>query len=287
MSYDHALFQAPFTQGFEDPYVFNSGWGSANYDNNNTAFVYSNQGAHAGTGCAVLNNYYATVDRDVDEVVSPGYDLTQLAAAQRTLTFDYSWASTAQSFALLTADSMNVFASTDCGVTWSNIYKKGTHSGTSVLLNAGSINGYFTPTNAQLWWKQVSIPLSNVLIKPNVMFRFQVLGAVGGNNFYIDNINIGTPLTAIEDLSAVSDISIFPNPTHGDASLNLNLSKGGNIAVKVYDMQGKEAMNVFEGWLNAGETQLTIDGSSKLSSGVYTVNGKAGESVIQKKLVIQ
>ncbi len=287
VSYDHALFQAPFTQGFEDPYVFNSGWGSANYDNNNTAFTYSNQGAHAGTGCAVLNNYYATVDRDVDEVVSPGYDLTQLTTTQRILTFDYSWASTAQSFALHTADSMNVFASTDCGVTWSNIYKKGTHSGTAVLLNAGSINGYFTPTNAQLWWKQVSIPLSNVLIKPNVMFRFQVMSSVGGNNFYIDNINIGTPLTAIEDLSSVSVISIFPNPTHGDALLNLNLSKAGNISVKVYDMQGKEAMNVFEGWLNAGETQLTIDGSSKLSSGVYTVNGKAGESVIQKKLVIQ
>lgn len=288
VSYDHALFQAPFTQGFEDPFVFSTGWGSANYDNNNTAFVYSNQGAHAGTGCAMLNNYYANTDHDIDEIITPGYDLTTLtSSAQKVLTFDYSWASASPSFAIHTADSMNVFASTDCGVTWSNIYKKGTHSGTAVLLNAGSITGYFTPTNAQLWWKQVSITLSNVLIKPNVMFRIQVQSAVEGNNFYIDNINIGTSLTAVEDLSAVSEISIFPNPTHGDASLNLDLSKAGNIAVKVYDIQGKEVMNVFDGWLNAGESQLTIESSSKLTSGVYVVNVKAGESVIQKKLVIQ
>ncbi len=288
VSYDHALFQAPFTQDFESPYVFSSsGWGAANYDNNNTTFAYSNQGAHAGTGCAKLNNYFADADHDIDEIVSPGYDLTQLTTAQKTLTFDYSWASTAQSFALHTADSMNVFASTDCGVTWSNIYKKGTHSGTAVLLNAGSITGSFTPTNSQVWWKQVSITLSNVLIKPNVMFRFQILSSVGGNNFYIDNINIGTPTTAIEDLSSVSDISIFPNPTHGDATLTLDLSKAGNLSVKVYDIQGKEVMNVFEGWLNAGEAQMTIEGSSKLSTGVYIVNVKAGESVIQKKLVIQ
>ncbi len=288
VSYDHALFQAPFTQDFESPYVFSSsGWGAANYDNNNTTFAYSNQGAHAGTGCAKLNNYYADADHDIDEIVSPGYDLSQLTTAQKTLTFDYSWASTAQSFALHTADSMNVFASTDCGVNWSNIYKKGTHSGTAVLINAGSITGSFTPTNAQVWWKQVSIPLSNVLIKPNVMFRFQVMSSVGGNNFYIDNINIGTPTTAIEDLSSVSDISIFPNPTHGDATLNLDLSKAGNLSVKVYDIQGKEVMNVFDGWLNAGEAQMTIEGSSKLSTGVYIVNVKAGESVIQKKLVIQ
>ncbi|MCX6200446.1 MAG: M43 family zinc metalloprotease [Bacteroidetes bacterium] len=287
VSYDHALFQAPFTQDFEDPYVFSSGWASANYDNNGTAFSYSNQGAHAGTGCGVLNNYFANADHDIDEIVSPGYDLSQLPTTQRTLTFDYSWASASQSFALHTADSMNVFASTDCGVTWSNIYKKGTHSGTATLLNAGSITGYFTPTNAQLWWKQVSINLAAVLIKPNVMFRFQVLSAVGGNNFYIDNINIGSQATAIEDLSSVSEISIFPNPSRGDATLNLDLSKAGNLSVKVYDIQGKEVMNIFEGWLNAGEEQMTIEGSSKLSAGVYIVNVKAGDSVIQRKLVIQ
>ncbi len=287
VSYDHALYQAPFTQGFEDPFAFSVGWGSANYDNNGTAFAYSNQGAHAGTGCAMLNNYFANADHDIDEIVSPGYDLSQLPTTQRTLTFDYSWASASQTFALPTPDSMNVYASTDCGVTWSNVYKKGTHNGTATLLNAGSITGYFTPSNAQLWWKQVSINLPTLLIKPNVMFRFQIMSAVGGNNFYIDNINIGALPTAIENLSSVNNVSIFPNPTHGDATLHLDLAKSGNLVVNVFNIQGKEVMNVFDGWLNAGDAQLSIEGSAKLSSGVYIVNVKAGESVIQQKLVIQ
>ena len=52
-------------------------------------------------------------------------------------------------------------------------------------------------------------------------------------------------------------------------------------------MTGKQALTIFEGWMNEGETQLNIEGSSKLSTGVYIVNVKAGESVIQRKLVIQ
>lgn len=287
VSYDNAQFQAPFTQGFEDPYVFSSLWGAANWDDNNTAFTRVNYGTHTGNGVAMLNNYYARNDHDIDEIVTPGFDLTTLSTSQMNLSFQYSWASASQYFQLHLADSMNVFASTDCGATWSNIYKKGTHSSSASLLGAGSVTGFYIPGSGQSYWKQVSIALAPVLKKPNVMFRFQVFSSVGGNNFYIDDINIGSAATAIEDLSSVTDLSIYPNPTHGDATLNLELAKSGNLSVKVYDIAGHEAMKVFEGWMNEGDTQLTIEGSSKLSAGVYIVNVKAGESVIQKKLVIQ
>ena len=121
---------------------------------------------------------------------------------------------------------------------------------------------------------------------PNVRFKFRVYSSVRGNNFYLDDINIGNLSTGIEDISVVNNATIFPNPTEGDATLNLSLATAGKVSVNVVDITGKEVAKVFEGILNDGDSQLPIHGSQLLAAGIYVVNIKAGESVVQKKLVI-
>jgi hypothetical protein len=182
---------------------------------------------------------------------------------------------------------MEVLASVNCGLSWNNIYKKGTHSGDATLLNAGSVQGFFIPTQADAWWKQVKINLSNAYKQPNVRFKFRIYSSSHGNNFYLDDVNIGTAITGIDELTAVNDVSIYPNPTEGDATLNLSLATPGKVNVNLLDITGKEVAKVFEGNLNGGDSQLPIHGSSLLSSGLYIVNIKAGSSVIQKKLVVK
>ena len=88
-------------------------------------------------------------------------------------------------------------------------------------------------------------------------------------------------------MSSVSDVNIFPNPTEGDATLSLSLATAGKVSVDVLDVTGKEVTKVFEGTLNNGDSQLAIHGSQLLSSGVYIVNVKAGDTVVQRKLVIK
>jgi len=285
---DMASYQAPFAQGFEETNVLdNNEWVAANYDENYNGFKQVNYASHSGTGSVQLNNYYAHADRDIDEVVSPGFDLSNLSTAQMQLSFYYSWASASTDFSDFLADSMEVYATVNCGTTWNSIYKKGTHSGSATLLNAGSVQGFFVPTQSDAWWKNVKINLANTYKQPNVRFKFRVYSAVRGNNFYLDDVNIGAAVTGVENLSTVNDVSIFPNPTEGNATLNLSLASAGKVSVNVVDITGKVVLNVFEGTLNDGESQLPINGSSLLASGVYVVNVKAGDSVIQKKLVIK
>ena len=39
----------------------------------------------------------------------------------------------------------------------------------------------------------------------------------GGNNLYIDNINLGSNITGISETETqISDLLIYPNPTNGD-----------------------------------------------------------------------
>ncbi|MDB5284517.1 MAG: hypothetical protein JWO06_3592, partial [Bacteroidota bacterium] len=196
---DQPSYQAPFFEGFEDPNVFSTDWAEINYDENVTQFKQVNIGSHTGNGSAELNNYNSIADHDIDEIVSPGIDLTALSNDQMQLSFYYSLASFNQYFTDL-QDSLVVYSTTNCGVTWNPIYMTG---GTTAV-NAGYVQPYFVPTQSPSYWKHVVINLDTRNARPsNVRYKFQVFSAVNGNNFYIDDINIGNSVTGIKEASAV------------------------------------------------------------------------------------
>ncbi len=299
---DQPTYVAPYYEGFEDPNIFNKNtWASVNYEENNVAdnnvtwFKQVSSASHTGTGSAQLNNWNAVATHDIDEIVSPGFDLIPLTTPQMTLSFYYSIATAAQftQFLGIPPDSMVVYASANCSENWQPIYTNGS---ASTFINAGTVTSAFTPSSANQW-KQVTINLSPSLRQLNVRFKFRVfttLGGVngvtgGGNNFYIDDINIGNAVvpTEVKTISALGNVNLYPNPTGGDATLELNLLHAGNVSVKLYDLTGKVVMTCYNGWMNNGETRVMIEGSNHLSRGVYIVNVVADESVEQLKLIVQ
>lgn len=288
VGYDIAQAVAPYYEGFDDPKVFNEdNWISVNYeannkyDNNITWFTQQSAGYRDGGGAAMLNNYDARANWDVDEMISPGIDLTQLTSSQMNLSFYYSGATANASYSGL-IDSFSVQVSTNCGQTWAQIYKMGG----SKLENAGYVDGRFVPTTNAGYWQKVTIPISSTYSKPDVLFKFQAFTSIEGNNLYIDDINIGDDATAISDISDITSANIFPNPSDGNCTLDVILANAGKVNIKVFNMDGQEVAQVFNGNMNEGETQLSIDGSS-LAGGIYLVSIQAGKSVMQKKLVIK
>jgi len=292
-----ASINAPYYQGFEDPNVFNeNGWASINYDANNTYddnitwFRQTNSASHTGSGCVELNNYYAHANYDIDQIVSPAINLSLLPSTDLKLSFYYSFATANQYLGQIT-DSIVVYASTNCGSSWASISnpEKLGSSGTNSVINAGYVPAEFTPGNSQGYWKQVVCTIPPSYQTANTHFMIQAFTTIHGNNLFIDDINIGNaPVpTNIEHLSSVSSAELFPNPTTGDATLNLELGNAGNVVVKVYDIAGQAVINAFDGWMNSGENNIAIQGYSRLAHGVYIVNIVAGESVIQKKLLVQ
>ncbi len=110
----------------------------------------------------------------------------------RTTRYDFSSSTTAKMFFDVAycrksnatfSDTLVVYASTDCGQTWNQIYSKGG----STLATAPNQNGTFTPTSAQ--WRTDTVYLNSYVGQPGVMFAFQNRN-YNGNNLYLDNINI-------------------------------------------------------------------------------------------------
>jgi hypothetical protein len=280
---NNALYQAPFIETFEDEYSSNNDWASVNYDNNLTRFKWFNSAAHTGSSSMQLNNFYSRAEHDIDELISPGFDLSNITPANMKLSFYYSLASSNTNFNVDQPDSLVVYATTNCGNTWTAIYKNGATS----LINAGSKESYFVPTSEQAYWKYVRVNLNNSYIQPNVRFRFQVFSAVRGNNFYIDDINLGSAIVSgVEDINGVVDIKLFPNPSTGNAYLNMFLEQNREVTVKLFDVTGKEVLQVFDGMLNSGANQIMVP-SAGLASGIYVVNIISNGVSVQKKFVHQ
>lgn len=299
VSQSTATINAPFYEGFEDPNVFNENtWASINYDANNTLdgnitwFTQTTNTSRTGTGCIKLNNYDAHANYDIDEVVSPGVNLSSLSSSNLKISFYYSFA-TANQYIGNVRDTLAVFASNNCGNSWfmiSGAQKLGSTS-PNVVVNAGYVPGAFTPTTDGSNWKQVVCTIPVAYQTANTRFKIQARTTIHGNNLYIDDINIGNapePFSVgVTPVSSISAVNLYPNPTTGDAILNLQLAQAGKVSVKVYDISGQAVINSFDGWMNSGANEVDINGYSHLSYGVYIVSIVAGESVIQKKLIVQ
>jgi PKD repeat protein len=294
VSAHQAQHLAPYFEGFEDPNIFNENeWVSVNYDagnaydNNITWFTQVNYGAHSGNGAAMLNNYYAHANRDIDEIISPGIDLTHLTSNQLNLSFYYSLASNNTDFVGL-PDSMVVYASDNCGQNWQMLYTSGSRTN---IANAGYYNGFYIPQNSDLeYWKKVSISIPGTFASSHyVIFKFREFTAVNGNNLFIDDINIGDSAVAAaitETSGDINSLALYPNPGNGIAILSLALARDEKVIVKLYDVTGKEVLDAFEGSMNEGANQIDINGSA-LAAGIYVVSIKAGDAIVQKKLVIK
>jgi len=264
---DYALYQAPFLEDFEDKAIVDLGWASLNYDNNRTSFKWYNRASHTGMACMQLNNFYSRAIHDVDEIISPGFDLTGVPSSNMKLSFYYSMASSNTNFNIDQDDSLVVYATTNCGSSWTAIYK----SGTTDLINAGSVESYFIPTSEQVYWKYVRINLNNAYMQPNVRFRFQVFSSVRGNNFYIDDINVGNlVVSGVDELTQLKDVRLFPNPTTDVSSLTFYSDNEQYSTIDLFDMSGKKISSVFEGVIPNGFNQIPVTLSS-IPSGVYII----------------
>lgn len=92
----------------------------------------------------------------------------------------------------------------------------------------------------------------------------------------------------IESENEINNISVsqnVPNPFNGNTVISYNLNEASNVTLQVVDLTGKVVTTINEGNQNAGEHNLTIDGST-LAEGTYFYTFTAGEYRVTKKMVV-
>lgn len=210
----------PFSEGFQSIPFLPANWTPNNLWNDNLywARVTGIGGFGTSTACAVFDNYVMNAPGERDEMRTPKFDFSNVAKAR--LRFDVAYARYDPTY----SDSLEVKISTNCGVSWTNIYLKG---GTN-LSTAPDQSSQFSPASTQ--WRtdtvDISIPAAG---QSNVMFSFINRGHYG-QPIYLDNINLFFPtptLTAIHPTSVCEgSTQTFTNTSAGAASYTWNFPGG-------------------------------------------------------------
>ena len=265
----------PIAEGFETISFPNNDWtisnngGSVNWSLNSSA-------AATGTKSLKLNNVSSPLAQ-MNEFISSTIDLSSLSAV--TLSFKVAFAQKSSS----NNDKLVVFVSNNCGKNWAmRLIKTG-----SVLATAPVQTTAFIPSASQ--WKTYTISdIPSSYLTEDFRLKFQFTNG-GGNNIYIDDINLYDPAATdmTESLSSNLNFMVFPNPAEENTIITFNLMEQQNVLITLTDILGRKVSVINNSALIAGEYRFDINNKDvALVKGVYIVKIIVNDRPFTKKLVM-
>lgn len=159
-------------------------------------------------------------------------------------------------------DQLKVYASTNCGQTWTEIWSK-TGNALATHSPVGN-NTRFWPAAADWMQNVVSLAAYN---SNELILKFD--GTSGfGNSLFIDNIWVSNNALGEEERELAS-VNVFPNPAVDVARIALQLNDNSQVGVSVFSVNGQLVVEIPARDLSAGSHEIAIPVAS-LANGVYT-----------------
>jgi len=271
----------PISEGFES----SINWSIMNEAGN--AWEVTDTTSYEGTKSLRIMNFSNNNGGSIDEIITPAYNLTSLAAGTLKFKFRYAYAGKATAAAGATpADtvydsSFRVFVSVDCGNTWEQKFSR---QG-SAIATTDPVSGSFKPTS-QDQWRQIIFSPYSFLPSSNVRYKFQFKSS-GANNLYIDNIMIDNTTEIDQNIIANINLAIYPNPINENSVLEFNLTDKQQVEIKAFDILGKEIALIENAELTSGNHKYSISKEQFKNSGFYFVKVKIGNQIFTEKFVIE
>lgn len=249
--------QLPYYQGFE-----NVNFNAPEWISNDLNWSITDEVSYNGSYCLKLQNQ-GLAEGTQQTLESKTLNLSDSSKAYFTFKYAYARKNSSNN------DFLRILGSYDCGKTWATrkiIY-------TNQLITAADQNN-FIPTYSE--WKEANIvSLIGPFCVSNFRFKFE-FNSGGGNNLYIDNINISYENTTGTDSFINQEISVYPNPS----SDFLNILALKNIdEINIYDIMGKQ---VYSNKTNTKTLDLNI---SNFKNGYYSIKIKVGEFIKVKSFI--
>jgi PKD repeat protein len=254
----------PYWEGFEDYTTLNDlpNWEITNQNNNNK-YELETTTSYSGTKCAKLTNFGQAAS-NIDDLTSSTIDLSSIPSnGTVTLSFRYSY----RKKAAANYEYLKVFISADCGTSWA---QRKTLGGSQ--LSSVSVATAWKPTQQSDWATVHMVNVTSAYFTDGFKMRFRFEGE-GGNNFYLDDINLyaGSPsdnlVLGVSDLNDFGSLELFPNPTDDELNLRFTLDKKEDVTFMITDVSGKVAQKHLVK-ANEGSNLLLFD-TKDLSSGMY------------------
>ena len=212
-------------------------------------------GYGASTHSMLYNNWDYDAHGDHDAVRTAKYDFTNIQNVK--LFFDVAYAYYNSTY----SDSLEIRASTDCGATFTSLYRKG---GTRLATAPPNSSTKFVPTSTQ--WRTDTIDVSSLTGNSEVMFSFENIGHFG-QLLYLDNINVSAIINSVAKIENDINFSIYPNPVSRELTINLNesFSSEKTFDIKIVDLLGNV---VLEKMIKYATSEIKLQ-TEELSPGPY------------------
>lgn len=251
----------PYKEGFEnlsavpdnDRFLVTNG-------NNASGWELTSATSYAGNDCVFLENYGVN-DGSSDELISGTIDLSGVDASD-PMVFNFRYAY--KRITTANDEWLRFYVSNDCGQSWS--LRKNIH-GASL---GATQSGVFLPTSPDQW---VEVNITNITSEYYVSdFRYKIVFENdGGNNMYIDNINMyPLSMTGIVSAEPVTAFEIHPNPSQNDITISFESIAQNHCEIGIYDALGNLVATVYSGALSGGVSTFNFNTES-FSAGVYCV----------------
>lgn len=169
---------APVSQGFESTTFPPSNWSTTS---SATGENWVRTTAAKKTGTASMRALFYSIS-DGEEFSLTTLPVTLSYSVSALMTFDYAYR---MYNASSTGDSLEILISTNCGTSWTSLWKKG---GTTLSTTSGYTTSSFTPTTGQ--WSSAGATIDlGAYLNQTVLLKFRARSGYG-NNLYVDNISI-------------------------------------------------------------------------------------------------
>ncbi|MFZ1694286.1 MAG: M43 family zinc metalloprotease [Flavobacteriales bacterium] len=266
---------APFSEGFESLAALNGPeWFTLNANNDNT-FQVSSAAAYSGTKSTRIVNT-AAMAGNTDELLSRTFDLSDAEA----VSISFRWA-----YAKRNADSndeLSLHISNDCGQTW---LLRRIMRGSTTLPTAPNTTSSFVPSGPEQWGFANVTNISATSHVPNFRFKFTFVSD-GGNNLYIDDINLNGMSVGVDELLINSGgLFVMPNPAQGQASARFDLPRAAHVRMQLHDATGRQVRHWDLGQ-RSGEVLLPI-GLSDLAPGPYLLRADINGVPMTARLIVE
>lgn len=267
----------PFNEGFESTTFPPTGFTRTNYDGGIT-WQRTTLAAKTGIASAFMDDMSYANDAMIDELILPNIDLT--SAASPAMTFEMAYQLRANPLPSNSySDTLKVQVSTDCGNTWTQVFKKFDIPLVTTTPIYNSSVTYVPATSTTADWRLESIDLSPFTFSNGVLIK--IINVNGrGNNLYIDDINIVDIPLGIKS-NVLSQIDVYPNPGNGEFTFAMQ-NGNSKSELAIYNVLGKL---IFTTSIVNGTNAIDI---SKQAAGMYFYKVRnEGKDVATGKLMMK
>ncbi len=277
------LLNLPVTEGFESTTFPPAPWTVVSVNTIGTANWTRNTPGNASTGALYINNYNNSSGA-IDDFRSGNYAVN--ATDRVKISFDVAH----RPYNATTADSLLVLVSTDCGATFTEVYKKwsSTTAGPNTLNSNLTTTGTVSYVPVATDWRKETITVPAALLangRIQVIFRSR---SRFGNNIWVDNINIEKIYDRDLKISAIVSPAgnVCTNTVTPQVTVINNGSETINSFQLTYAVNGAPAaVTTVNTPLAAGaSTTVTLATSGALTNGAKTITVTASNVVFASGL---